>query len=51
MTNARSVMDDFPTSKDMMPKSEREVLPMCKTCDVIIKCETQSLSEGDEGYK
>ena len=32
-------MDDFPTSKDVMPKNVRDVLPMCKTCDMIIKCE------------
>ena len=30
MTNARRVMDDFPTSKDMMPKNARDVLLMCK---------------------
>ena len=51
MTNAKEVMDDFPTSKDAMPKNVRDVLPMCKTYDVIIKCETQPLAQGDEGYK
>ena len=29
-------MDEFPVSKDMMPKNARDVLPMCKIYYVII---------------
>ena len=47
----KRVMDDFPTSKDMMSKNARDVFPVCKTYGVIIKCGTQPLAQCDEGHK
>ena len=44
-------MDGLSTSKDMGPKNARDVFPMCKPCNVIVKCETQPFAQGDEGYK